>query len=114
MDRRCTPSPHGGGGGNQNVPPGNSGGGGGDASDWSPEDREALRLARWIDSLGVSLRRAGGTLAGGSPARTTPGSAGLGRDGGGFKSPQHQNVVAEFQKGKLKPAAELAVGVCTS
>ena len=54
-----------------------------------------MRLARWIDALGVSLRRAGSTLS--SPSKSPNGA-----------SAKPPGAVEEFQKGKLRPAAELA------
>lgn len=55
------------------------------------EDRDAIRLATWIDGLGISLRRAGGSL-GGSPGA---------RSGAGGQ-------MAEFRRARRGPAAELA------
>ena len=55
------------------------------------EDREAIRLATWIDGLGISLRRAGGSL-GGSPGP---------RSGAGGQ-------MTEFRRVRRGPAAELA------
>lgn len=55
------------------------------------EDRDAIRLATWIDGLGISLRRAGGSL-GGSPGP---------RSGAGGQ-------MAEFRRARRGPAAELA------
>ena len=96
--------------GSQNVPPGNAaprrrstssplGRVDADADvaarGWSAEDRDAVRLARWIDALGVSLRRAGSTLS--SPSKSPNGA-----------SAKPPGAVEEFQKGKLRPAAELA------
>ena len=80
---------------------------------WSAEDREALRLARWIDTLGVSLRRAGSTLAGGGSPTKEGGlsSSIIGSGSGSKKFPHHHQTtaVAEFRKDpRLKPAAELA------
>ena len=62
-----------------------SGSGGTDDNGWTADDREAVRLARWIDSLGVSLRRA---------------DAG---DGGDRPSAE-----AEFSRSRSRPAVELA------
>jgi len=59
--------------------------GGTDENGWTADDREAVRLARWIDSLGVSLRRA---------------DAG---DGGDRPSAE-----AEFSRSRSRPAVELA------
>jgi hypothetical protein len=62
------------------------------------EDREALRLAKWVDSLGVSLRRMG-TNDGGSPTKKRQPLGG--GSGGGA-------AVGDAVKGMLAPAAELA------
>ena len=63
-------------------PPTSSDPGGTDTNGWTADDREAVRLARWIDSLGVSLRRA---------------------DAGDRPSAE-----AEFSRSRSRPAAELA------
>ena len=56
-----------------------------DGNGWTADDREAVRLARWIDGLGVSLRRADGATT----DRTS-------------------EFEAEFTRHKSRPAAELA------